>query len=582
MTPTTRARSGPRKRALSAAAAFVLLITGVAALTQTASAAAQAVTTGGLDWGVRASFRSYIAGPIAHGTTTLGGGATQNGDGTFHFPADPAGSYDTAGGTSTAAFQGSVHFVGHDGLLDIQISDIRVVRTATGGSVVADVVSVPFLGTTPPIPPSTTYDDVTLVSLTGGTYASGVTSASWTGAASTLTATGAPAFGGFYPAGDAFDPVSFALTLATGGTDPEPEPAVGSIGWRVSQQAWTASSLAPSRGADAPAVLGTDAWSFPASDVTYDPATGATTLAGDGAVFMGNTSQGGYRIKLAEPTIAVAPGGAGTLTADVSYCASTAACAVGYSTPARVVVVTFTLPAGSVTDTGTHVSWTVTPDYPLQNDPSNPTRRQFPQSFLDALPASLQGHFRDSGSATADPLKPPAPLTVGFDHTPVVVPPDPDAAVVQITTEVLQNGGLTISVDDTTIVLPASTLSPDGTTLLTSGALNPITVTDLRLGNVGWNARGQVSDFTGTGGTIAGSALGWTPSVTSSSSGQTVTVGSTVVPNVAQGLEASSALGSAPAGASRGTAVFGGGLELRAPTTTPPGTYTALLTLTVI
>jgi hypothetical protein len=174
--------------------------------------------------------------------------------------------------------------------------------------------------------------------------------------------------------------------------------------------------------------------------------------------------------------------------------------------------------------------------------------------------------------------KPPAPISVSFAYTPTT----PAGAVVQhITTEVV-GGGLTISVADDTVVLPSPVLSPDGTALVTSGAINPVTVTDLRVGNVGWAASGQVGDFTGSAGTIDGSGLGWTPNVVSQSAGQTVAAGPVVLAGVGSGLEASSLLGTSPSGASRGTAVFGGGLELRAPTSTPPGTYTAMLTLTVI
>jgi len=120
--------------------------------------------------------------------------------------------------------------------------------------------------------------------------------------------------------------------------------------------------------------------------------------------------------------------------------------------------------------------------------------------------------------------------------------------------------------------------------LRTTGAINPVTVTDLRLANPGWSANGQVSDFarSGGGGTIDGAQLGWTPSVTSSSAGQTVTPGGAVVAGAAGGLKVPSILGTAPAGAGRGTAVFGAGLTLEVPTTVAPGTYNATLTLTVM
>ncbi|HEY6531002.1 MAG TPA: HtaA domain-containing protein [Acidimicrobiales bacterium] len=589
MTSDPRARTGPRKRVLAAFLAAVLAISGLALIsTQTAGAAPQTVTAGGLDWGVRSSFRSYVTGPIAHGAITLADGATQNLDGTFHFPAAASSTFDAASGTPTASFGGSVKFYGHDGMLDMTISNIRVVRSGSSGTLVADVLSVPFEGTTPPAPPLENHPNVVLADLTGGTFSTTGTTAGWSGAAAVLTADGSDAFGGFYPAGDPLDPVSYSLTLQ--GETPPPA-AAGSILWKVSQYAFTSTSLSPTPPLDpgAPATRGADGWSFPSSTVSYDPATGVTDLSTTGSLVLGNVVQGGYRVVLANPSIHVGADGAGSLSADVSSCTGTANCSSpGLSTPVRAVVVNFTVPDAAVTDTGSNVSWTVTPDYPSQNNATWPTFGQFPQSFLDTLPESLRNHFRDSLSGTApnqtpnvnNANKPPAPLTVSFAYTPVT--PPPAGVTQQITTEVLENGGLTISVEDNTVVLPTPLPSTDATTLVTSGAINPVTVTDLRLANPGWNASGQVSDFTGSAGTIDGSKLGWTPSLTSASGGQTATAGAAVAAGVGDGLKASSALGSAPAGAGRGTAIFGAGLELKPPTTTPPGVYTATLTLTVI
>jgi hypothetical protein len=609
MPPNARPRTGARSRAVAIGVAVLLFATALAVAAPTAGAAPQPVTTGGLDWGVKTSFRTYLS-TVAAGTVTFADGATDNGNGTYHFPADSTSTFDPDAATTTASFRGSVHFVGHEGLLDITISNIRVRNAGAGGVLLADVVSVPFQGVNPPIPPSVTYDDVELLSLTGGTYADSGTAASWSAAASTLTSAGVPAFGNFYTAGTAFDAVTYSINLGSDPEEPEEPTAVGDLVWNISEYVRTSGSLWPIHEAGAPATVvaptqvppaspptpalseaGANVFTFPATSADYDPATGATAVQFAGSATVGNVLQGGYRIRFANPSIAVDAVGAGSLSAAVSYCtgaAGTQPCASGFSTPTTVVVVNFTLPDASVTDTGSNASWTVTPDYVLQNDPSNPTRRQFPQSLLDALaPAtpSLLAHFRDSGSAS-DGLKPPSPLTVDFDYEAPEEPEEPTGpttATQQITTEVLVNGGLTISVAGTTVTLPASTLSPDGTTLLTTGPINNVTVTDLRLGNIGWNARGQVGDFTGpAGATIAGSALGWTPSLVSASSGQTATAGGTVAPNIGQGLKATSTLGSSPSGASRGTAVFGAGLELRAPTTTPAGTYTATLTLTVI
>ena len=592
MTGNPRAGNGSRKRMLAAFLAAVLAISGLVLVSaQTAGAAPQTVTTGSLTWGVKTSFRNYITGAIAHGTITTSGGVTQNPDGTFNWPAASSSTFDSAAATPTASFAGSVQFVGHDGLLDMTISNVRIVRNGTAGTIVADVVSRPFQGTNPPsTPPLESHANTVLADLVGGTYGTTGTSASWSGATADLTPAGSTAFGGFYPADESIDPVSYGLTLQAAPVTPDP--ATGALVWKLSNQAWTASSLAPAKAVGAPAVLGSDAWGFPvAGSVSYDPATKATTLPLGGSLTIGNTAQGNYRITLANPTIEVTADGAGTLVADVSYCLSgggNTCPTTGYNTPVRVTVVTFTLPDASVTDTGSNVSWTVTPDYPLQGNATFPTFGQFPQPFIDALAASLQGHFRDTSSGTppapaaANAQKPPAPLVVSFDYTPVT--PEPEGVTQDITTEVLESGGLTISVAGTTVVLPSPMPTADATVLRTTGAINPVTVTDLRLANPGWSANGQVSDFarSGGGGTIDGAQLGWTPSVTSSSAGQTVTPGGAVVAGAAGGLKVPSILGTAPAGAGRGTAVFGAGLTLKVPTTVAPGTYNATLTLTVM
>lgn len=591
MTPEPRARRAPRKRAVGAVLATVLLLVGLVTITtQTASAAPQNVTAGGLDWGVKQSFRNYLAGPISEGgTITLAGGATQNPDGTFHFPAATSSTFDAASGTPTASFSGSVKFLAHNGLLDITVNNIRIVRSGATGSIVADVVSREFQGTNPPsAPPFATYTGVVLADLTAGTYATTATSAGWSGATSKMSTTGAPAFGNFYPAGTDLDPVTYSLTLQS--TPPAPGPATGALVWKVSPYVSTSSSLtlAPASAAGAPAVRGSDAWGFPSTNVAYNPATKATQLDLGGSIILGNVNQGGYRVVLASPSINVTADGAGTLSADVSYCASTALCTTpGLSTPVRAVVANFAVADADVTDTGSNVSWTATPVYAPQANPVLPGFGQFPSTFLDILPTSLQGHFKDTASTATPPVasstnvnKPPAPLVVNFAYTPVT--PEPVGAVQNITTEVLANGGLTISVANNSVALPTPLPNGNATALVASGAINPVTVTDLRLTNPGWNAKGQVTDFSGTGGTISGSGLGWTPSVTSSSTGQTVTPGSAVAAGVGNGLKDASTLGSALAGAGRGTAVLGAGLNLTVPTSTAPGVYTATLTLTVI
>lgn len=81
--------------------------------------------------------------------------------------------------------------------------------------------------------------------------------------------------------------------------------------------------------------------------------------------------------------------------------------------------------------------------------------------------------------------------------------PDPDPPVLEntqtITAELdADTGGLVLSVDpgDRTVTLPAMTLSPDATRWTTAGELRPVTVTDTRTADPGWNATAQVSAFT--------------------------------------------------------------------------------------
>ena len=128
--------------------------------------------------------------------------------------------------------------------------------------------------------------------------------------------------------------------------------------------------------------------------------------------------------------------------------------------------------------------------------------------------------------------------------------------------------------------VPAA-ISGNPAQLSATAALNPVTVTDTRTANPGWTLSGQVGDFSNGAATIAGGNLGWTPSVVSSSSGQTVTAGASARPG-SGAIKAGATLAAAAAGAGAGTAVVGAGLSLNVPVSTPTGTYGATLTVTVV
>ncbi|MGO3032767.1 MAG: HtaA domain-containing protein, partial [Microbacterium gubbeenense] len=102
--------------------AAAMLVPATAASAQTtADAEACVVTDGTFSWGVKESFRSYISGTIANGSWEALDGATYE---TPNFEWTGAtGSYDPATGTGSVSFPGTVHFTGHDGVLDLTLGN---------------------------------------------------------------------------------------------------------------------------------------------------------------------------------------------------------------------------------------------------------------------------------------------------------------------------------------------------------------------------------------------------------------------------------------------------------------------------
>ncbi len=150
-----------------------------------------------------------------------------------------------------------------------------------------------------------------------------------------------------------------------------------------------------------------------------------------------------------------------------------------------------------------------------------------------------------------------------------------------------EQGALVISVSPAgqASELPDLALNPAADRYVSEGSITGITVTDTRPGELGWSASGRIRGLvTVDGASLDGKYLGWTPGVVSSTAGQSVTAGPTVVPGFASGngIKPWSVLGGAPAGASRGTAVLGADIRVEAPTTTTVGDYTGAVLITVI
>ncbi|HVV37342.1 MAG TPA: hypothetical protein VHC63_12110 [Acidimicrobiales bacterium] len=113
-----------------------------------------------------------------------------------------------------------------------------------------------------------------------------------------------------------------------------------------------------------------------------------------------------------------------------------------------------------------------------------------------------------------------------------------------------------------------------------SGNINSVVVTDTRSAKPAWSVTGQISDF--APGAISGKYLGWTPSIAAPGAGA---VAGPAVPSgfvSGNGLRTASVLANAPAGHDIGSATLTAALDLRFPTSTPPGSYSGVLTLTAI
>lgn len=209
--------------------AFGTLVLAVGALAPRPAAAAP-VTSGALDWGIRASFRSYIVGPIAQGTVTTDAPAATNADGTYRFPAT-AGGDATAGGAVDIGFGGTIRFRGHGyhdpaagDLLQVSVGDVRLRGSgASGGTatLIADITSLPLpddLAHPGPAGAAVTHADIELATVALGSVTPETTGSGFVlrNVPVTLTAAGAAAFAGFYVAGEPLDPLT--LTVTTGST----------------------------------------------------------------------------------------------------------------------------------------------------------------------------------------------------------------------------------------------------------------------------------------------------------------------------------------------------------------------------
>ncbi|WP_327073661.1 HtaA domain-containing protein [Kitasatospora purpeofusca] len=258
-----------RRMAAALVTALAALLT-VVVLPGQAVAAEGKVSGGRLDWGIKQSFLTYVTGPIAKGTWALtGGAATVSGSG-FRFHS-AAGSYDPASGALTAAFSGGVRFTGHQengaNALDLSIGRLTF-RAAAGGAagLYADVSSKSR--ETGQVS-NASQAKLAELSLAGVDLRGAAGTLTLGNVPATLTDAGAKAFGGFYTAGTALDPVSLSVNLPAAQATPTPTAPASP----TAAAPTTASPSAPAPSAPAPTVP------VPSTTAPTVPAATATEFA---------------------------------------------------------------------------------------------------------------------------------------------------------------------------------------------------------------------------------------------------------------------------------------------------------------
>ncbi len=157
-----------------------------------------------------------------------------------------------------------------------------------------------------------------------------------------------------------------------------------------------------------------------------------------------------------------------------------------------------------------------------------------------------------------------------------VVDAAPPASATQKVTATVEPGALGMTQAGQDITLGAVPYGDGGAA---PGRIGTVTVTDARGGPAGWSLTGKVTDFTGPGGIrIPGASLSWTPScVAAPGSRSACTPGSAGVVGPEGALLASTP----DAPLVGGTFTIDATVTLHVPPYTPPGAYTAVLTLTL-
>lgn len=215
--PATAATAAPGPQPAPATAAPTVV--------QTEASGACAVEAAELRWGVKESFRSYVSGSIANGEWTVSDDMRYE---TPDFIWDAAqGELQASPVSGSVAFTGAVHFTGHDGALQFDLSNPVIEIEDADTAYLGLTIGATDDGDASAVQAESVR--VAKMDLAGALSTSGG-ELEIAGAVPRLTAEGAAAFNGeygSYVAGDELDPINLTATAAGcefGETVAAPEP----------------------------------------------------------------------------------------------------------------------------------------------------------------------------------------------------------------------------------------------------------------------------------------------------------------------------------------------------------------------
>ena len=163
---------------------------------------------GALDWGFKASWRSYLTSSFTNGTQQVYGGAVANQDGTVHYPESVESSYDPLTGTGVIAYTGGVQWQSEAHGFTIVMQNPRIDVAADGSATVSAETS------TSDTAGASSVERVVVATLSNATVTqTSDETLTWAGVSGVFASTLAPGGVSRY-AGQTTDPFTFSTPAA--------------------------------------------------------------------------------------------------------------------------------------------------------------------------------------------------------------------------------------------------------------------------------------------------------------------------------------------------------------------------------